>query len=197
VSADTATVMNRLLNEVVNGKGGTGKEARLNSKMPVIGKTGTTQDWNDLTFVGMTPYYIGGVWTGYDTPKQLPYKSIYDPDTIWKNVMQDVHKGLPVKDFEQSDQVLELEYCTYSGLLKSSHCTSTAKGYYKASAKPKVCDVYHTVKEPSETSSSDISGINGESGSSSTSSTPSSPSESTGTPNSSEVQGPMNAPVIE
>ena len=126
--------MNRLLYEVVNGEGGTGKEAKLGS-MPVIGKTGTTQDYYDLTFVGLTPYYIGGVWTGYDTPKSLPYRSIYDPDTIWKNVMTDVHKGLSVKDFTLSENIVALEYCKDSGLLKGAGCTNTATGYYKNNAK--------------------------------------------------------------
>ncbi len=142
ISEDTASVMNRLLYEVVNGEGGTGKEAKMGN-MPVIGKTGTTQDYYDLTFVGLTPYYVGGVWTGYDVPKSLPYRSIYDPDTIWKNVMAEIHKDLPVKNFELSSDVVELEYCTESGLLKSSACTSVAKGYYKTNAKPDICDIIH------------------------------------------------------
>lgn len=142
ISEDTASVMNRLLYEVVNGEGGTGKEAKLGNGITVIGKTGTTQDYYDLTFVGLTPYFIGGVWTGYDTPKSLPYRSIYDPDTIWKNVMVDIHKDLPAKDFELSDNVQALEYCTVSGLLKSSSCTSVATGYYKENAKPEICNVH-------------------------------------------------------
>jgi len=142
LSEDTASVMNRLLYEVVNGEGGTGKEAKLGS-MPVIGKTGTTQDYYDLTFVGLTPYYIGGVWTGYDTPKSLPYRSIYDPDTIWKNVMVDIHKDLPVKDFTLSENIVSLEYCKDSGLLKGTNCTNVATGYYKNNAKPEVCNGYH------------------------------------------------------
>lgn len=182
VSEDTASIMNRLLYEVVNGDGGTGREARLNSQMPVIGKTGTTQDYYDLTFVGMTPYYIGGVWTGYDTPKSLPYQSIYDPDTIWKNVMEDIHQGLETKQFELSSNIVQLEYCTESGLLKSSSCPNTAVGYYKSNAKPGVCDIAHGGSSEDDEESGDAS---------EPTSTPTGPD-----PNGDGGGGPMDAPVI-
>ncbi|MCJ2080873.1 PBP1A family penicillin-binding protein [Methylobacterium sp. J-090] len=45
--------------------GGTGKGARV-SGMPVGGKTGTTQDYRDAWFVGMTPDLVVGVWVGND-----------------------------------------------------------------------------------------------------------------------------------
>ena len=181
ISEDTASVMNRLLYEVVNGEGGTGQQAQLGGQMPVIGKTGTTQDYNDLTFVGMTPYYIGGVWTGYDTPKSLPYRSIYDPDTIWKNVMEDVHQGLESKEFELSPNIVQLEYCIQSGLLKSASCPTTAVGYYKTNAKPGVCDIAHG----GSSWQGPIEGGMGED----------TPSES-GTGNDETANDPINAPVI-
>ncbi len=38
---------------------------------PVAGKTGTTNDGNDVWFVGFTPTLVAGVWFGYDTPHSL------------------------------------------------------------------------------------------------------------------------------
>lgn len=63
VSSETAYVMNKLLQNVVEN--GTGDKAKLQNKH-VAGKTGTTENWYDLTFVGMTEDFVSGVWI--DTP---------------------------------------------------------------------------------------------------------------------------------
>lgn len=44
---------------------GTGKGARV-SGLPVGGKTGTTQDYRDAWFIGMTPDLVVGIWVGND-----------------------------------------------------------------------------------------------------------------------------------
>ena len=61
VDKETAYVMNKLLQEVI--KSGTGTAAQLSNKT-VAGKTGTSEDWNDLCFVGMTEDFVSGVWIG-------------------------------------------------------------------------------------------------------------------------------------
>jgi penicillin-binding protein 1A len=40
--------------------------ARENLKLNIAGKTGTTNDWTDAWFIGMTPRYTVGVWVGND-----------------------------------------------------------------------------------------------------------------------------------
>lgn len=49
---------------------GTGRAAQL--RVPVFGKTGTTQDYRDALFVGMAGDLVVGVWVGNDdnTPMQ-------------------------------------------------------------------------------------------------------------------------------
>ncbi|ACY16929.1 penicillin-binding protein 1A [Haliangium ochraceum] len=49
---------------------GTGQGAR-SLKMPVAGKTGTSNDARDAWFVGMTPGYVVGVWVGFDDNSPL------------------------------------------------------------------------------------------------------------------------------
>ena len=157
-SEGTASIMNRLLKVVCTE--GTGRESNIGA-MPVVGKTGTTQDYNDMSFVGLTPYYVAGVWTGYDTPEMLPYKSMYDTDTIWSNVMGELHADLEVKDFALSENIVQMEYCTYSGLAATSECPEKKMGYYKANAKPDLCDSLHLAKggeEDEEDSGEETSG---------------------------------------
>ena len=62
--------MNKLLQRVVNGAQGTGGTAKFGS-MPVAGKTGTTNNDVDQWFMGMTPYYVGGVWFGYSDDSNI------------------------------------------------------------------------------------------------------------------------------
>ena len=148
ISEDTASIMNRLLRQVVIGEQGTGYRADMGA-MEVIGKTGTSQNYYDRLFVGLTPYYIGGFWTGYDTPAELPESQLYAPDKVWKNIMDDVHAGLEPKKFTLSEDIVAIEFCTESGMAVGPNCTKTETGYYKENAKPDVCDYPHETPEDS------------------------------------------------
>lgn len=52
---------------------GTAKSAK-NLKQPIAGKTGTTDDFKDVWFMGFTPSYTIGVWIGYDIPEKIGNK---------------------------------------------------------------------------------------------------------------------------
>jgi penicillin-binding protein 1A len=43
-------------------------------KLPLAGKTGTTNDFTDAWFVGFSPAMTSGVWIGYDEKKTLGAK---------------------------------------------------------------------------------------------------------------------------
>lgn len=139
ISEDSAEVVNKLLQRVVNGPLGTGGTAKFGS-MPVAGKTGTTSNDVDQWFMGMTPYYVGGVWFGYanDSNIQIRYSS-YPPPIIWKNVMKKIHSGLEYKDFLTTNKVVELTYCVSSGEIATSACPQTETGWFKESNIPGTC----------------------------------------------------------
>ena len=67
------------------------------SGMEVAGKTGTSGSSNDRWFAGMTPYYVGVVWTGYDIPVTMGGSN--PAITVWRNIMQQVHEGLEYRAF--------------------------------------------------------------------------------------------------
>ena len=52
---------------------GTGKKISI-LKVPLGGKTGTTNDNKDAWFIGFSPDLVVGVYVGYDKPKTLGYK---------------------------------------------------------------------------------------------------------------------------
>ncbi len=66
ISPDTASIMNKMLQEVVHGKNGTGTSvADAVENMRLFGKTGTSSSNNDKWFVGGSPYYVASSWCGY------------------------------------------------------------------------------------------------------------------------------------
>ena len=162
ISEDTAEVMNKLLQRVVNGAQGTGSTAKFGS-MPVAGKTGTTDNDVNQWFMGMTPYYVGGVWFGYSDNSNIQIRySSYPPPIIWRRVMEHIHEGLEVKQFPTSGKVVEMTYCTESGEIATSACPDTATGWYKESNIPGTC-VQHLGSVESE--EGEISGSSSSGGS--------------------------------
>lgn len=138
ISEDTATVMNHLLQTVVYGANGTGKGAASYIKnMRIYAKTGTSNNQNDLWFVGGTPYYIASCWCGYDEQQMIPNSTI--ALRMWGSVMSKIHSGLEAKEFENSSYATERYYCTSSGNLATSSCPSRAIGWYKRSNTPGYC----------------------------------------------------------
>jgi len=68
ISERTARIMTSMLQEVVQH--GTAIAA-ASLKLPLAGKTGTTNDFTDAWFVGFSPRITCGVWVGYDQKKTL------------------------------------------------------------------------------------------------------------------------------
>ena len=68
ISEETAYQMNSILQGVV--KRGTAKKLK-SLKVPLAGKTGTTNDNYDAWFIGFSSNLVVGVYVGYDNPKTL------------------------------------------------------------------------------------------------------------------------------
>ncbi len=68
VSPETARTMVALLQSVVSE--GTARRARALNRA-VAGKTGTTNDYTDAWFIGLTPSLTCGVWVGFDQKRSL------------------------------------------------------------------------------------------------------------------------------
>lgn len=136
VSSETAYVMNKLLQDVVEN--GTGQLAQLEHKH-VAGKTGTTQNWNDLTFVGLTEDFVSGVWLGYTERAEIEDHTIKSAQ-IWYNVIGEYADSLDTDAaYPSNDDVIEGKVCSRTGMIAGPNCTATTTGYWKSSNAP-VCD---------------------------------------------------------
>jgi len=106
IKKSTAYIMTDILYSVTHAAYGTGKSAKFSDEMPIYGKTGTTNDAKDKWFAGYTPYYVGVVWCGFDTPESLDTSTNISAK-VWGEVMKVVHEGLKVKEFDVPDTVIK------------------------------------------------------------------------------------------
>ena len=121
MTEETAYMVTSALVSAVSESGGTGGNGAIKGRQ-VAGKTGTTSDNKDYWFVGYTPQYVGAVWMGYDTPREI--KSVTSAGRscapIFQKVMAYAHQDLPVVKFSQPSGITSVTIDTKSGLLPSA-----------------------------------------------------------------------------
>lgn len=137
IKESTAFLLTSAMEDVV--KQGTGTACQLDN-MPVAGKTGTTETYNDLWFVGYTPYYTCAVWSGYDNNEKLPDYARNFHKALWKKVMTRIHEGLPSKEFEKPASVEKLSVCEETGLLPRAGCPVITEYFDVGTMPTEYCD---------------------------------------------------------
>lgn len=145
---DSAYVMNRLLRQVITS--GTGTAANIPG-VEVIGKTGTSQDWADILFVGCTPNYVAGMWYGYDdayttdangntVANSTQNTFISSSGQVWRNIFGDIAAAAPPASYPENNRVRQLRFCSVTGKIAGPSCTPSPNvGYYKPSNVPSIC----------------------------------------------------------
>lgn len=135
IKSETATIMNRLLRNVVVGESGTGRRADI-PNWDVIGKTGTTDNDKDSWFIGATPAAVAGIWSGYDTPKSISQTKY--AQTVWKEIMSKYLEGRKPFDYTFDQNVIEKYYSPTTGqIVSSEYFPGSKKGYYAKDSLPK------------------------------------------------------------
>ncbi|MCL4128783.1 UNVERIFIED_CONTAM: hypothetical protein GTU68_040869 [Idotea baltica] len=162
IPPETAFVMANLMKGVVES--GTGYKVKALGR-PVAAKTGTSNDQMDAWFVGYTPEWVCGVWTGFDVKKEIGPKEtggrVSAP--IWLDFMQNYlnnyenNSSLKEKMKEEYDKLAisfnedeKLEYSDFSipdnidsywinkktGVYSQPNTTGVIKEYYIKGTKP-------------------------------------------------------------
>lgn len=126
IKESTAYMLTSAMQDVV--KYGTGTQLQLDN-IPVAGKTGTTDAYNDLWFAGYTPYYTCAVWSGYDNNEKLPDSYMYRNfhKILWKKIMSRIHEDLPYKDFQAPDTVEKTTVCARTLKLANYNCPTVTE----------------------------------------------------------------------
>ena len=146
ISADTAYIMNRMMWNVLHSSKGTAYGKAPDGEMDSVAKTGTTSNYKDYTFAGLTPYYVTAIWWGCDRPTEMDTlgkagKNASPIQYAWKALMEDLQADLPVKEFAKGENVVEKHFDTSTGAIISS---GGSVGYYTEDNLP---DNSYTVSE--------------------------------------------------
>lgn len=76
---------------------------------PVAVKTGTTNEFRDAWTIGYTPQYVTAVWAGNnDNSPMNKATGAIAAAPIWDQVMEKLHAGLPVQDFQKPDGIQDV-----------------------------------------------------------------------------------------
>jgi len=164
ISDQTASIMTIMMQNVMSQ--GTGRSITLRNTVDVAGKTGTAGNDFDRWFLGYTPYYVGGVWFGYEMNQTLSDFKQNPSSAVWDVVMTKLHQkyidaaaagGEPLRTFEVAAGVVQKEYCLDSGMLPCDTCrldprgNRIATGYFTRDNMPtEECNVHVAVKYDSE-----------------------------------------------
>lgn len=150
-SPQTAYIMRDLLKGPLTFDGSLAKIPN----MPVIGKTGTTSNVTDFLFAGLTPYYSGAVWIGYDNHSAMGGASYSSSAaSLWGAMMAPIHENLEYKEFDGNPGgVTSVAICKDSGKRPTDLCNKDPRGsrvyneLFIAGTEPTgVCDVHVTAK---------------------------------------------------
>lgn len=121
--------------------------------MTLAGKSGTTTSGSDVWFIGYSPYYTCGIWSGYDDSKVLSNGTEYHK-TIWQKIMARIHADLDNKDFVFTDELESAKICSKSGLLavdgvcnsSSSNASVYTEYFAPGTAPTSYCDRHYALR---------------------------------------------------
>jgi penicillin-binding protein 1A len=120
-------MMTNLLSTVIRAGTGQNVHRYYGFDRPSAGKTGTTDNQTDASFIGYTPYYAAGCWVGFDLLETLGKRQtgavVALP--IWANFMRRAHEDLTLIDFPIPPGIIHKQICRESYQLAAENCRDT------------------------------------------------------------------------
>ena len=130
MAVDQAYVLNDMLQDVI--RYGTARTAVKQSgfDVPAGGKSGTTNDYTDVWFVGYTRELVAGFWMGFDIQQRIQNNAqggrLAAP--AWGNFMREVYERRPSPgDWVQPSGVVQREIDVTSGKLATPYCPQNVR----------------------------------------------------------------------
>ena len=109
---------------------------------PLAGKTGTTNGYTDAWFIGFSPEYTDGVWTGYDDPSKSLGGGATGADValpIWDDIVTELEEKKrreAKKDGDTPPGVVIVPMALDSGRRGSGPCSRVVQQAFVAGQEP-------------------------------------------------------------
>jgi penicillin-binding protein 1A len=120
-------------------------------RVPIGGKTGTTQNWADAWTAGFSPYYTTVMWAGFDqggSTLGVNQTGATATGWIWGEYMSYINSKVPIRDFTKpSSGLVEMEVCDLSGMIPTDLCEDTRHEIFLAGTEPKTFCPIHSFEE--------------------------------------------------
>jgi penicillin-binding protein len=134
VSEQSAYLMTDMLRTVVTNGTATSLMSQFKNykSIPIVGKTGTTQNYGDVWFEGYTPDITLGVWAGYEKVIHTLSKDSHGrARSIWAKIMNEVTDAkpelFPTKSFDKPEGIVSMTVSSVSGKLPTELTRAAGK----------------------------------------------------------------------
>ena len=124
MGTDHAWLMVDVLRDVVR-RGTAAGSVGSRIRFPAGGKTGTTNEYNDVWFIGFTPDLVTGMWMGFDTPTRIMANAqggrLVAP--AWTAMMNEVYERRPIPaPWSRPARLQAAEIDNTTGYLATAFC---------------------------------------------------------------------------
>lgn len=136
LSDETAFIMAHMMKGVVER--GTATSVKVLNR-PVGGKTGTTNNHMDAWFIGFTPEWVAGVWTGFDVKRPMGKLETGGKAAapIFIDFMKEFLKDEPALDFDIPDSVIPVSVDVNTGRPVAPGSPGAFIEYFKVGTEPR------------------------------------------------------------
>jgi len=130
MSTDQAWVLNDMLRDVLRYGTGAGAMKRSGFDLPAGGKSGTTNDYTDVWFIGYTHELVAGFWMGFDNPQTIKSNAQGGlfAAPAWANFMKEVYERRPSSgDWARPTGMVQREIDVTTGKLATPYCPPSVR----------------------------------------------------------------------
>jgi penicillin-binding protein 1A len=116
-----------MMKDVVNRGSGWRAVRNAGFTIPSAGKTGTTNDYTDVWYIGYTTDLVAGVWMGFDRPREIMGNAqggrLAAP--AWTAFMREVYQRKPAPpDWPRPPGIISMTIDPATGLRAGPNCWS-------------------------------------------------------------------------